>query len=660
MPDFEQSGRLLSVKSPLGDNALILTGFRGREELSKPFRFELDLMSPHDVIAARDIVGKDLTWTVFSEDHSPRHFNGKVVRFSAGGAGARGHRSYRAEVAPWLWFLGLSSGCRIFQNKSVPDIVKAIFDEPGFTDYEFNLGGTHAKREYCVQYRESSLDFIARLMEEEGMFYFFHHEDGKHTLKVADQASGYEKCDYDKVEFHGGLSDGAVGGWQHNYEFVPGKWAATDYDFEKPTTSLLSTTDTLVDLTDIAKGERYDYPGGFLTRDDGESVVKARMEAEEAAHDVVSGASASRHFFPGGKFTLEGHDVDAENQEYALTSVDHTASDPSATGGGGKGEYSNTFTCIPASVLYRPLQNTPRSVVRGPQTAVVVGKSGEELYVDKYGRIKVQFHWDREGANDEKSSCWVRVAQTIAGKNWGTFFHPRIGQEVVVEFLEGDPDRPLVTGCVYNASNMPPYALPDNATMSGFKSNTSKGGDGFNELSFEDKKDSEMIYCHAQKDMKRVVENDDVTEIKHDQKVTIKNDRTQEVSEGNDKYTISKGDHTFEVSKGKHGVTIQGDSTVEIKQGGQTTTIKMGDQTTKLSMGNQTTKLDLGAISSEAMQGIELKVGQNSLKIDQTGITIKGLMVKIEGTVQAEFKGLMATVSADAMLQMKGAITMIG
>jgi type VI secretion system secreted protein VgrG len=365
-------------------------------------------------------------------------------------------------------------------------------------------------------------------------------------------------------------------------------------------------------------------------------------------------------------------------------------------------------------------------VVHGPQTAVVVGPSGEEIYTDKYARVKVQFHWDRVGTNDENSSCWLRVGQTLAGNAWGSVFLPRIGQEVIVSFLEGNPDQPLVTGLVYNAEQMPPYAMPDNMTRTVIKTRSTPGGDGdtFNELYFEDKKDNEDIYFHAQKDFHRKVEHDDDLKVDHDQTITVKNARTIEIQEADDKLTVTKGnrmvtissgnlviavskgamattiskgdcnlevtkgkmstlvgagdyameiskgkmatlvgtgDCTLDVSKGNRSVTVgKGNDSHTVSTGNRSVTIDKGNDSLSIKMGNQTTKVDLGKIGTEAMQAIELKVGQSSLKIDQTGVTIKGMMIKIEGQVMAEMKAVIGKVSADALLQLKGGITMIG
>ena len=300
--------------------------------------------------------------------------------------------------------------------------------------------------------------------------------------------------------------------------------------------------------------------------------------------------------------------------------------------------------------------------MHGAQTAVVVGKSGEEIWVDKYGRVLVQFFWDRKGNSDEHSSCWVRVSQSWAGKDWGWVALPRIGQEVLVQFLEGDPDHPIIAGRVYNANQMPPYALPANQTQTGIKTHSSpKGGaDNFNELRFEDKKGSEEIHVQAEKDLTIVIKNDETRDIKHARTTTVNNDDAETVTEGNQTITIKKGNQSTTLNEGKQSVTLdKGDQDITLTQGAQTITLNQGNQTIKLALGNQSTKLDAGKATTEAMQSIELKVGGNSIKIDQTGITIKGMMVKVEGEIQTSIKGAMTQVNGDAMLQLKGGVTMI-
>jgi type VI secretion system secreted protein VgrG len=713
-----QDNHRIAVTTPLGKDTLLLIGFTGREEISRLFSFRLDMLSESDGLAAKDIVGKSVTWTVKHADGTnPRYFNGMVSRFTAGPKGMRELRHYQAEVVPWLWFLTRTADCRIFQNKTAPQIIEQIFKDLGFSAYKLTLQGSYAKREYCVQYRETDFNFVSRLMEEEGIFYFFKHESGKHTLTLADKKSAYADCTENEVAYSGGgaLIPNHINRWEHGYEFRPGKWAQTDYNFETPATDLMTTSTTTMPIPDSKSYEVYDYPGEYAVKADGTELTKIRMEEEEAAYEVAHGASGCRTFTPGGKFTLKKHDCTSEQGKgYVLTALEHAAVDETYTAGAsGAQTYSNTFTCIPATVQFRPARTTPRPVVKGPQTAVVVGTKGEEIYTDKYGRVKVQFFWDREGKKDENSSCWIRVSQGWAGKNWGILFLPRIGQEVVVDFLEGDPDRPLITGRVYNAEQMPPYALPANQTQSVVKTRSSKGGgaDNFNELRFEDKKGSEEVYFHAEKDFNRVVENNDTLKVgsdkaddgsqtieiwknrtetvkEGDEQVTIKKGKrtitvetgddshqvkkgnrsvtvdqgndTHEVKQGNRTVTVGTGDDTHEVKTGKRTVTVAGDDTHQVKQGNREVKIDMGNDTLTISMGNQTTKLNLGQSSTEAMQGIELKVGQSSVKIDQTGVTIKGMMIAIEGQIQTQVKGTMVQVNGQAMAQIQGGIVMIG
>lgn len=667
-----QTDRLLTVTTPLGADAFLLVGFSGREELSRPFSFTLDLVTDQTVAPA-DLVGKPIGWQVVFPDESPRKFHGRVRSLAVGPAVGRGLRSYRAEVVPWLWFLTRAADCKIFQNLSVTDIIKAVFDGFGFTDYRVDTTGSYTAREYCVQYRETAFAFVSRLMEEEGIFYRFEYEDGKHTLVLADDVSAYADCDpHATVEFRPDLQTAeAVGSWERRYEYVSGKAAHTDYHFITPDTKLLTSTDTVVALPDISKFELFEFPGGYTATGAGNSRIALRMEEEEVGYDTVRGTSRCSSFNPGGKFALSGHPLDDGNS-FAFLSVTHSAVEPHIPGiRDGRGEYSNSFECIPADRVFRPTRVTPRPMAVGPQSAVVVGPAGEEIYTDQYGRVKVQFTWDRIGTNDENSSCWMRLTESWAGKNWGTVFLPRIGQEVIVEFINGDPDRPLVTGRVYNASFMPPYTLPDNKTQSGIKTRSSMQGgtEDFNELRFEDKKGEEDIYFHAQKDSHRVVENDDDLKVLHDQTITIKNARTLTVQEadetitiekGNRSRTVKKGNDTLLVETGNHDVTVKtGNDKHTVSQGNRDVLVELGNDTLTVKTGNQTVKVNAGASSTEAMQSITLKCGPSEIKLAPDGITIKGLTVKIQGETMAEIKSVKTDVKGDGMLTLKGGITMI-
>ncbi len=562
-----------------------------------------------------------------------------------------------------------------------------------------------------MQYRETDFAFFSRLCEDEGIYYYFTHEEGKHTLVLSDSTAGYSDSQDASAAFgtaQQGMEE-VITSWDPSHSFQSGKWELIDFDFEAPNAPVKGTTATVLDNAAFKKWERFDYPGGFVKAADGATLSRLRMEADEAAYCVVEGESGFRAFAPGQKFTLKDHPVAAEkNRKYVLHTVRHEAQDFSHLGNQAAPPfYANRFSCLPDTVKFRPPPATPRPIVHGPQTAIVTGPSGEEIHVDKYGRIKVQFHWDRLGKKDDKTTCFVRVAQMMAGKNWGAVFTPRIGMEVVVEFLEGDPDRPLVVGAVYNATNMPPYGLPANKTQSGIKTRSSKQGDAaaFNELRFEDKKGSEEVYLHAQKDFKRKVENDDTLEVDHDQKITVTNDRsltvekghetikidagnrtttiakgdetltvskgsrTVTVGEGNDVHTVSKGDRTVTVDKGNDTHTVgAGDRVVNVDKGNDTLTVKMGDETVnvkkgnyslKLGLGDVTVKADAGKVTIQAMQSIELKVGANSIKIDNTGVTIKGTMVKAQASAMCEVKGAITQVKGDGVVKVQGGMVMI-
>jgi type VI secretion system secreted protein VgrG len=667
-----QTDRLLTVTTPLGADAVLLVGFTGREELSRPFSFALDLVTDQP-IAPADLVGKAVAWQVVYPDEAPRKFHGLVRSLAVGPLVGRGLRSYRAEVVPWVWFLTRGEDCRIYQNQSVPDILAAVFGRYGFTAFRNDLTGSYSPREYCVQYRETAFAFVSRLMEEEGIFYKFEHTAGAHTLVLCDAVSHYADCDpHAHVEFRPELANAeVVSTWERRYEFVTGKSAHTDYHFITPATDLLATTDTVVALPDVAKFERFEFPGGYTATAAGTARIALRMEEEEVGYDTVRGTSRCSSFQPGSKFALAGHPLD-DGHSFALLAVDHAASEPHIPGvRDGRGEYSNSFECLPADRVFRPARATPKPMAVGPQWAVVVGPAGEEIYTDQYGRVKVQFVWDRVGTKDENSSCWVRLTESWAGKNWGTIFLPRIGQEVIVEFLNGDPDRPLVTGRVYNAAFMPPYTLPDNKTQSGLKTRSSKGGAAadFNELRFEDKKGSEDIYFHAQKDFHRYVENDDDLTVMHDQTVTIQNARTLTVKDADETITIEKGNRsrtvktgndTLLVETGHREVTVEtGNDTHTVKTGNRVVTVETGNDTLTVKTGNHTVKVDTAKSLTEAATSIKLKCGPSEVELTPSGITIKGPTVKIEGQTMAEVKSPMTTVKGDGVLTLKGGVVMI-
>ncbi len=663
MSELKQAARNLAISTPLGQDKLVVQSIAMSEGISTLFTLHAVLLSESNDIKPSDLLGKAVTVRVSTpEPHKKdQFFNGFVSRFAQG---AKDHRvtTYYMEVVPWLWFLTQTSDLRIFQKKSVPDIIKQVFKDLGFTDFKMSVQGTFQPRDYCVQYRETDFAFVSRLMEEEGMFYFFEHVDGKHTLVVGNEPGVHKpQGKFDKYRYvpKGGedQEDGGITNWRLGQAFRSGKYALNDYYFETPQTDQKVNAPSVVKVGGNDKFEIYDYPGEYAKRFDGddqaakvrpdaERTVKLWMQAIEAQHKQVEGESTLIGMSSGFKFDLVEHHRGDMNGSYVLTEVRHTATqNPYASADDGSQDYHCTFTCIPLAVPFRPQRRTSKPVVHGVQTAVVVGVQGEEIDTDKYGRVKVQFHWDREGKKDHNSSCWVRVATMWAGKQWGMIHIPRIGQEVVVAFMEGDPDQPIIVGSVYNADQMPPWKLPDNKTQSGIVTRSSLKGtsENYNEISFEDKKGEELLYVRAEKDFKKAVENDETIWVGHDRFAEVDNAETLIIDKGNREETLNEGNDTLTIKKGNREATIE-----------------MGNETLTIKMGNQTTKLDLGKSETEALQSIELKVGQSSLKVDQMGVTIKGLMINIEGTAQTQVKGLITQIQGSAMLQAGGGIMMLG
>ncbi len=685
---IEQGDRWLSVDTPLGQDVLLISGLNGVERMSRPFEFRLDLLSQDGSLKPSDILGKSVTVTIKRPSSDPRYINGIVRRFSVGPMATRDLRSYSAEIVPEFWLLSQTVDFKIFQSKTAVAIIEDVFKACSFTAYRKGaMNETHAEREYCVQYGESCLDFTQRLMQEEGIYYYFEHKDGEHTMVLSDHVSGYGDVDEEEVTYNTDtMLSRAVNNWRPRYEFQSGKWVQRDFDFENPgnVKSLEAESDTSVDVSAFSSYERFHYPGGYVQKSNGTMLTKVRMTELEGRYEIIDGDGDLASFYPGGKFTLKNEPVTgASNNQFVLTSVSHSASGGTLVSGMAGGEsYSNSFSCVPADTVFRPARETPKPMVHGPQTAIVVGQSGQEIYCDKYGRVKVQFHWDRYGKSDENSSCWVRVAQMWSGKNWGTIFTPRVGMEVVVEFLDGDPDRPLVVGTVYNGDNGTPYTLDSNKTQSGILTRSSTGGstDTANELRFEDKKGSEEIFFHAEKDFKREVENDDTLDVGNDQTITIENDRTETVKNDetitieNNRTETVKADETVTIEgdrsdtvQGDSSETIQGDATYDVtgdhaltvSSGDRKVTVSSGDDTLTANTGNITIKASAGKITMEAMQGIELKVGSNSVKIDMSGVTINGTLVKASATGAATLEGAMATVQGSGVLALKGGIIKI-
>ena len=523
---------------------------------------QLFLLSEEAEIAPEKLLGQTVDVQIRLRDGELRHICGYVTRFGLGRHQGR-YFGYLAEVRPWLWFLTRTSDCRIFQDMTVPDIVKKVFaDYGGIAAHEFKLNRSYRTRDYCVQYRETDFNFVARLMEDEGIFWYFEHDAGEHKLIVVDSPSALSAAPHaEALPYFGNSGQSSpdvdiVTDWHFSREVRPGKVALRSYWFEAPSTSLeVSTGETR--QHDQAEYELFDYQGDYFRKSDGEQIAAVRLDEAQTKHEHLSGSTNAQGLANGRLFKLTRHPRDDQNAEYFVVQTQITASVNSLESGNASGEYGCRFTAIPSSQPYRPLRRTPKPFVQGPQSAVVTGPAGEEIYTDKYGRVKVQFHWDRYGKKNETSSCWMRVSHPWAGKSFGAIHIPRIGQEVIVDFLEGDPDQPLITGRVYNAEQMPPWELPANATQSGILTRSSKGGayGNANALRFEDKKGAEQVWLHAERNQDIEVENDETHSvghdrtktIGHDEKTHVKHDRTETV-DNNEKITVH-GHRTETVDK---------------------------------------------------------------------------------------------------------------
>ncbi len=535
--------RAMEITTPLGEDVLLFHGMHAREEMSRLYEYQLDLLSDEPDIAVDDILGKNVTLTLELPDENVRHFNGFVTRFSQNGKYGRFHR-YQAVVGPWLWLLSRTADCRIFQEMTVPDIIKQVFDDHTTADVEDELTGTYRSWIYCVQYRETDLNFVSRLMEHEGIYYYFRHTEGHNTLVLTDSSSMHVPAEgYDTLPFIAPdqlirPEDEHISSWEFAREIQPGVYVHDDYDLERPSVEL-KTKKVLARTYDPSDYEVYDYPGFYAEQGDGEQYAGVRIDELGSQFETSEAATNARGVTVGCSLSLEDHPRADQNREHLVlaTSYDLEFGDYEGMPANEGASCRCSFVAMSSAQQFRPRRATPRPFVQGPQTAVVVGPSGDEIYTDEYGRIKVQFHWDRLGKQDENSSCWIRVSHPWAGKNWGAVATPRIGQEVIVDFLEGDPDQPIVTGRVYNAEQMPPYELPANKTQSGTKSRSSLGGspDNFNEIRFEDLKGEEEVYVHAEKDMNRVVENNDTLKVGFDksdagdQTIEVFNDRTETI-----------------------------------------------------------------------------------------------------------------------------------
>ncbi len=642
--------RLAELTTPLGTDTLLLTSFTVNEGLSQLFEIDVDCVSHDAEIDFGAAVGKTCSIRLTTVANKTRYFSG--VLSNASWFGERdGDFAYRLTLRPWLWILTRTSDCRIFQNQSVLEIIKTVFDDLGFKDYEIQACESYPTLEYCVQYRESSYHFVTRLMERFGLYFYFKFEESKHTLIIGDSKGSHQaienlpECRFIGMGERTRDDEEYLNSWLISRSFQSGKVTLNGYDFASPKASMrhLQTAQGGYERDDL---ELYDYPATYKAsnREDlGAKFAQAQLYAAQSQDKRREAAGNAPNLFPGGLVTMTKHPVKAENAEFLVVSASHAfVAEQYRSGDGGDGSsYSGSYVLQPSDQPYKSRSVTPAPVIAGPQTAIVVGPSGEEIHTDKHGRIKVQFHWDRVGKNDEKSSRWVRVAQNWAGKSWGGIVIPRIGMEVVVEFIEGDPDRPIVVGSVYNADNPVPFALPDNKTQSGFKTRSSKSGTDshYNELVFEDKKGAEFVRFHAEKDLMSTVEDGETR--------TVKGKNKKSAGETTRGTTIESGDDVLTVSTGDSNTTIGRHQTLTVAEN---RTATVGNNET-ISIGTNQSVTVGSTITIEAGAKIVLKVGASTITMTGSSIEIK--------TPSLTTKSTFTEISADVQITEKaGLITL--
>jgi type VI secretion system secreted protein VgrG len=700
MADWSRATALMAMTSSLGTDALIPTHLVAREEISQPFHYEITAVSQIGVIDPNNILNLPVCLIHQEDGAAVRYFHGIVQQIRSNGIQrgktvADAFQNYTLTVVPRLWFLKQTIDCRVYQSKTAQDIITAMFGDAGLTDFTFSVT-TPATRIYTVQFNESDYDFALRLMEEEGWFYYFVHTASKHTLTITDKNTTFTAAN---ATLHFSVNENDAGGiqrWRPPVHTATGSFAMGDYDPENPGTKLYNQQTTVLKAGGATTRDVYRWPAMTFTADIVEARAKFAMEAAEAATALFHGVSYFGAMVPGGKFTLTNAPASTDDGTYALRAVHHTIEDSTWISNDGTTSYRNEFEAFLATVNWRQPLVTPRPRMDGVYSALVLGpttgsgakiqmQNGEEIYTDDLARVKVRFYWDWRAEATGSLSVWARVIQPWAGNGWGAQFTPRVGTEVAVAFVDGDPDRPIVVGGLYNGVSAPIYSKTD-ATKLGFRTRSSLKGSTsqFSELTFDDKSGSELIFIHAEKDLTTEVEHDEsltvdncrVVLVKVDETITVKGkqtititkDHTFEVTDGNFKSTIDKGNSSFTVSVGTHDTKIAGNSTFTVTQGNHDAKISLGNSTHTVSVGNHDQKVSLGNITVTATAGtiavtagqsLTLKVGANSIVIDNTGITIKAMVVSIQGQIQAELKAPMTTVSGDGMLTLKGGVTMI-
>ena len=669
-PEIKQSGRLLRITSALGVDTLVLRRLVATEAIGQPFRIEAEVLSALADLLPRDLLGTSITCTVAMPDQPERHFHGMVRGFARTGGEARGLMTYRLEAVPRLWNLTRTADCRIFQDQSTQDILGTLFQEGGVAPVRFGtLPG--APRPYCVQFHETDFAFASRLLDEIGGGYFFEHTNAAHTLAVTGENADFPLVPGEPVVVRAERqSADAVLGWRLSSSLQPGTHVAHDFDMLRPQALLRATTPTRLATTpDPAEWEVFHWAAGQAMQPDARPAERA-MEQDEALADTAEGETQVAALFAGGRLRVQ-EGLDGSVAPWLLTMVRHEAVDGTQLAGDGIATYDNRFIAIPAGRTWRNPAPRPRPAMPALQSALVTGPDGEEQHCDRYGRVKVHFLWDRAGGRGQNSSCYVRVSQPWAGKWGGAWFLPRIGDEVLVGFLDGDLDRAVVLGSLHNDDAMPPWALPTHVTRTGIRSRSIKGGarGTANIMGFDDKKGEEQLYLQAEKDMVVLVKNllsskvqgNEVREVTGEsadlsdgkRTTTIKGDETLKVTQGHRATTIGMGNDALEVSRGNRETTV--------KMGNDTLTVSMGNMTIEVSLGNIAIKAAVGKVTIEGMQGVVLKGGpMSSVEVMPEGVTISGLKITTDAKLLHENKGTIKQHTGQGMAKFGGAITMIG
>jgi len=610
------------ITAQLPADGLLFHTLTGTETLSRPFVLTAELLATDARIDRHALLGKPVTFTLPTDGLmnalSPRYLNGKITRIAVRSQELSGTRYavYQLTVEPDLWPMQRDRNLRIFQSQTVPQIVQTLLKEYA-VNVETRLAGNYRVWEYCVQYQESSLDFISRLMELEGIYYFFRHEADRHTLVLCDAPDqhqafpGYETIAYHVTPSGGVVTEEGISQWSLAESVTPGIYSTDDYDFRKPNAWMLQARQNPASPVP-GSVDVYDWPGHFVDHSHGESYARIRQEVWQAEHHSVSGSGTATGIAPGFTFSIINAPHFSDNGEYLVTSATYDFAENSyASGDTGDSRHNIHFTVLPSSVTYRTPPETPWPKTHGPQTAKVVGPKGESIWTDRYGRVKVKFHWDRLAKGDDTSSCWVRVSSAWAGQGFGGVQIPRVNDEVVVDFINGDPDRPLIIGRVYNEASMPPWALPAAATQMGFLSRSKDGtADTANALRFEDKAGEEQVWLHAEKNMDTEVENNETHSVGSNRTKTIGGNETTEVKKNrtetvDQNETITVHQNRTETVDGNETITVHSNRTETVDQNEK---VRIGQNQSVTINGNQTLKVDRAKAETIALASM-LNVG---------------------------------------------------